>query len=266
MSPEVDINDNLEAMAQALYDYWFVQFDFPDENGKPYKSSGGKMVWNEQLKREIPEGWLPYSVRDIVTTSHKGITPSYCEKSEVLVLNQKCVRNGKASLDEARFHNQEAKRIAIEERALKPFDTLVNSTGAGTLGRVGLFVRSSHAFTVTDSHMVRLCAKRSVCLPTILYLLVYKYEPYLLASATGSTGQAELDKGILLENIKVALPSTDTQARFEKIARSCFVKIAVLTEENKTLTKQRDFLLPLLMNGQVRVRPQGELNYRLADD
>ena len=69
------INDNLEAMAKLLYDYWFVQFDFPNEEGKPYKSSGGAMVWNEKLKREIPQGWSGVSLKDLALTSRNAITP-----------------------------------------------------------------------------------------------------------------------------------------------------------------------------------------------
>ena len=69
------INDNLEAMAKQLYDYWFVQFDFPNEEGKPYKSSGGAMVWNEKLKREIPQGWSGVSLKDLALTSRNAITP-----------------------------------------------------------------------------------------------------------------------------------------------------------------------------------------------
>ena len=66
------INHNLEALAKQLYDYWFVQFDFPNEEGKPYKSSGGKMIWNEKLKREIPEGWEVVKIQDIAQT-YSGI-------------------------------------------------------------------------------------------------------------------------------------------------------------------------------------------------
>ena len=69
------INDNLEAMAKQLYDYWFVQFDFPNEEGKPYKSSGGAMVWNDKLKREIPQGWKAVLLKELATTSRNAITP-----------------------------------------------------------------------------------------------------------------------------------------------------------------------------------------------
>ena len=69
------INQNLEALAKQLYDYWFVQFDFPDENGRPYKSSGGAMVWDEKLKREIPEGWSVSKVEEIAQT-YSGGTPN----------------------------------------------------------------------------------------------------------------------------------------------------------------------------------------------
>lgn len=83
----LQINQNLEAMAKQLYDYWFVQFDFPDKNGKPYKSSGGKMVWNEKLKREIPEGWFASNICNIADILSGG-TPSkavaeYWENGEI---------------------------------------------------------------------------------------------------------------------------------------------------------------------------------------
>ncbi len=71
------INDNLEAMAKQLYDYWFVQFDFPNEEGKPYKSSGGAMVWNKKLKREIPQGWDSSMLQSICTINKRSITSSY---------------------------------------------------------------------------------------------------------------------------------------------------------------------------------------------
>ena len=85
------INQNLEAMAKQLYDYWFVQFDFPNEEGKPYKSSGGKMVWNEKLKREIPEGWDISLIKDIATT-YSGGTPKstnieYYDNGEIAWIN-----------------------------------------------------------------------------------------------------------------------------------------------------------------------------------
>ena len=76
-------------MAKTLYDYWFVQFDFPNKNGRPYKSSGGKMVWNEVLKREIPEGWEVKKLEDLLTEFTKGLTTSYVEKSNLINLNQK---------------------------------------------------------------------------------------------------------------------------------------------------------------------------------
>ena len=82
-----DINDNLEAMAKQLYDYWFVQFDFPNEEGKPYKSSGGKMVWDNGLKREIPEGWEVKSINDLSTIC-RGVSykPSDLQDNGVLIL------------------------------------------------------------------------------------------------------------------------------------------------------------------------------------
>lgn len=73
------LNDNLEQQAKLIYDYWFTQFDFPDENGKPYCSSGGKMVWNEQLKRNIPENWKVAQLKDIFNVSGKPISRDDCQ-------------------------------------------------------------------------------------------------------------------------------------------------------------------------------------------
>ena len=96
------INHNLEAMAKLLYDYWFVQFDFPDENGRPYKSSGGKMVWNEKLKREIPQGWEPISINE-VCTSCRGISyrkeDLVSENDGVLVLRGNNIENSRIIFD-----------------------------------------------------------------------------------------------------------------------------------------------------------------------
>src|SRR5690606_257649 len=83
------INGELEAIAKTLYDYWFVQFDFPNQEGKPYKSSGGKMVYNPILKREIPEGWEVKNLEELLIEFTKGITTSYVEKSNLINLNQK---------------------------------------------------------------------------------------------------------------------------------------------------------------------------------
>ncbi|WP_100073920.1 restriction endonuclease subunit S [Chryseobacterium camelliae] len=104
------INDNLERMAKTLYDYWFVQFDFPDENGKPYKSSGGKMVWNETLKREIPEGWEIRKLNDCVSLiiDYRGKTPKKLDadwstnNDDIIAISAKHIKKGKlVNLSEA---------------------------------------------------------------------------------------------------------------------------------------------------------------------
>ena len=90
------LNQNLEAMAKQLYDYWFVQFDFPNEEGKPYKSSGGKMVWNEKIKREIPIGWDNCTLKDFLTIKNRrdhkylseGLYPVYGSGGEMRRVNE----------------------------------------------------------------------------------------------------------------------------------------------------------------------------------
>ncbi|MGY0645362.1 MAG: restriction endonuclease subunit S, partial [Paraglaciecola chathamensis] len=101
------INAELEAMAKTLYDYWYVQFDFPDANGKPYKTSGGKMDYNSTLKREIPEGWDVKKLEKVTSLIRRGISPKYTDEGGISVLNQKCVRDQKISFDDVRRHRIE---------------------------------------------------------------------------------------------------------------------------------------------------------------
>lgn len=116
------INVELEAMAKTLYDYWFVQFDFTDDSpqgqGKPYKTSGGKMVYNPTLKREIPQGWEVKKLADVTSVIRRGISPKYTDEGGISVLNQKCVRGQKISFEDARRHKIELDDE--DERLLKP--------------------------------------------------------------------------------------------------------------------------------------------------
>lgn len=160
------INAELEAMAKTLYDYWFVQFDFPDADGKPYKTSGGKMVYNPTLKREIPEGWNIKKLIDLTSLIRRGISPKYTEEGGIPVLNQKCVRGKKISFCDARRHQGELDDQ--DERLLKQFDVVVNSTGVGTLGRVAFVKRLLEKKTTIDSHVSIVRAKSSCISPQYL--------------------------------------------------------------------------------------------------
>ncbi|WP_352296722.1 restriction endonuclease subunit S [Pseudoalteromonas sp. 20-MNA-CIBAN-0454] len=244
------INAELEAMAKTLYDYWFVQFDFPDANGNPYKTSGGKIVYNPTLKREIPEGWKVKKLADVTSLIRRGISPKYTDEGGISVLNQKCVRNQKISFEDARRHKIELDDE--DERLLKPFDVVVNSTGVGTLGRVAYVKRLPEKKTTVDSHVSIVRAKSELLSPLYLAWKLMRHQPVIESAANGSTGQVELSKSFL-EDIDVIIPSDSIVKRFEEFVTPLVPELASRESENEQLVQLRDWLLPMLMNGQVTV-------------
>lgn len=244
------INAELEAMAKILYDYWFVQFDFPDANGKPYKTSGGKMVYNPTLKREIPEGWEVNELLEVTSAIRRGVSPKYTEEGGISVLNQKCVREHRISFEDARRHQAEIR--TDDDRLLKIFDVLVNSTGVGTLGRVAFVKRLLEEKTTVDSHVSIVRADREKISPQYLAWTMIRYQPIIEAAANGSTGQVELSKSFL-ENINVVIPAKKPTFGFENLVNPIVHEMATREEENERLIDLRDWLLPMLMNGQVTV-------------
>ncbi|MDW2001554.1 restriction endonuclease subunit S [Vibrio sp. 2304] len=245
------INVELEAMAKTLYDYWFVQFDFPDGNGSPYKSSGGKMVYNPTLKREIPEGWKVKKLADVTSLIRRGISPKYTDEGGISVLNQKCVRDQKISFEDARRHKIELDDK--DERLLKPFDVVVNSTGVGTLGRVAYVKRLPEKKTTVDSHVSIVRANPELLPPQYLAWKLMRHQPVIESAANGSTGQVELSKSFL-EDIDVIIPSDSIVKRFEEFVTPLVPELAARETENEQLIQLRDWLLPMLMNGQITVK------------
>ena len=224
------INDNLEAMAKQLYDYWFVQFDFPNEEGKPYKSSGGAMVWNEKLKREIPQGWDFCVLEDLLTIrngrDHKhladGIYPVYGsggemrKVSEYLYDGESVLMPRKGSLNNIMYVNE----------AFWTVDTMFYSEMK--LSNCAKYIY----YTIKDIDFTRWDSGTGV------------------PSMTSST----------LYSIKLVKPQNETLKKFDEMISPLFEHMKQISEQNVVLTKQRDELLPLLMNGQASV------NYHLSDD
>ena len=252
------INTELEQITKTLYDYWFVQFDFPNEDGKPYKSSGGKMVYNEELKREIPEGWKVKSLGEISSFISRGISPKYIDSGGVCVLNQKCIRNRTIIYNRAK-RNDNSERNAEPKRVLK-YDILVNSTGVGTLGRVAVVNRLAEDFVTVDSHVTIIRANENSINKFYFGFSLLEKQKEIERFAYGSTGQVELSRS-QLENLRIIAPSEETQIKFEKVYKNCLDKMALNAEENHQLTSLRDWLLPMLMNGQVKVKePEKKLD------
>lgn len=251
---KIDCNNRivaeLETMVKALYGYWFVQFDFPDINGEPYKSAGGKMVYNPVLKRELPEGWCVDALGSLTSLIRRGLSPTYVELGGMLVLNQKCIRDQRVSFFDARRHA--VVLDADNERLLRPFDVLVNSTGVGTLGRVAFVKRLDEEKTTVDSHVTIVRADAKKIHSEYLAWTVLHFQPVIEAAANGSTGQVELNKAFV-ESLNIIVPDSMLQERFSTFVNPLVKALAAREKEVEQLTRLRDWLLPMLMNGQVAV-------------
>ena len=239
------INDNLEAMAKQLYDYWFVQFDFPNEEGKPYKSSGGAMVWNEKLKREIPEEWNVANVFDELSVQYgfPFSTELFTEEptSIPVVRIRDILENSVSAYSEEEVD---------EKYKLQKQDLLVGMDGNFHMNYWNDNV------SYLNQRSVRLRAKSK----STVSIMQAKYDiaPYIKAKelrAKGST-VGHLSGKDLKELFVLVCPNIDFRNKFDSILAEIIENRCEMIE----LTKQRDELLPLLMNGQASV------NYHLSDD
>ncbi|WP_291135335.1 restriction endonuclease subunit S [Flavobacterium sp. UBA7663] len=242
------INSALEAMAKTLYDYWFVQFDFPDSNGKPYKSSGGKMVWNAELKSEIPKGWEVKSLSYICE-----IINGYAFKSEwytdsgVKIIRTKNFENGYVDLNDLVFlDNEFAKQF--DKYQLKTYDFLMVMVGAST-GK-HCTVNSNILPALQNQNMWRFISK----IENQQLFLNLKLERIVLELENTTNGSARgfFQKDSFLSKI-VEVPNQDLIENFCNKINSVFKRIDNNLKENQELASLRDWLLPMLMNGQVTV-------------
>ena len=239
-----EMNKTLEEIAQALFKRWFVDFEFPNEDGEPYKSSGGEMVESELGM--IPKECKVFELDNCCSLIAKGITPKYTEFSEQIVINQKCIRDGKINLKLARYHIPKK----INEKWLKRGDILINSTGQGTLGRIAQVIEEPINLVV-DSHITIVRPDSELLIYYLGCLLSTKQ--YLFESmASGSTGQTDLPRA-LVKAMKIIIPSNDVLVNFTKLIKPIRDKMIMLQKENIDLEEIRDSLLPKLMNGEIRV-------------
>ena len=240
------INQNLEAMAKLLYDYWFVQFDFPNEEGKPYKSSGGEMVWNEKLKREIPKGWQASNVCSIADILSGG-TPS---KQEPTFWNNGTIPFfGPTDYSGSIFQIETAENITakgLSRCASSLFDVgTIIITARGSIGKMVIvgtpmaMNQSCYALKSRNNEF------------EYLFFLTAQLIECLKAKGSGSTFKSIISSDIEQSTLCIAPQSFITQ--FRPVVKPIFEKIKDNSFEIATLTKQRDELLPLLMNGQVSV-------------
>jgi type I restriction enzyme S subunit len=226
-------------MAKTLYDYWFVQFDFPfdfaqgkpDKNGKPYKSSGGKMVWNEELKREIPEGWEVKKIGEVANVKAGGDKPDI---------------------------------FSIEKTDLNNIPIYSNGiTNDGLYGYTNKSIINRQSVTISARGTIGFCVLRNKPFVPIIRLISltpnlkgtakYFFEAlkHFIFENSGSVQQQLTVPQVM--GIKILYPNEYTLKKFDEITIPMIEKTEIIKEENQKLTELRDWLLPMLMNGQVKV-------------
>ena len=242
------INQNLEAMAKQLYDYWFVQFDFPDENGRPYKTSGGKMVWNKKLKREIPEGWdsIPIGNYAPCKGGYAFKSSDFCKRRGVPVIKIGNIKDN-YTLDMADC--QCIENLDNSQFLAKRFDLVIAMTGA-TIGKFAISQRDYWVnqrvgrFELGDTPLNRLGY-----LFNSLKQDYFREQIFQIASgcAQPNISSQQIDAILILN------PKDSILSQFNNICKSLLKQQSENLLQIEELTKQRDELLPLLMNGQVSV-------------
>mgnify|MGYP000718807704 FL=1 len=245
------INDNLEAMAKQLYDYWFVQFDFPNEEGKPYKSSGGAMVWNENLKREIPQGWVVEKMGKC-TNVLLGGTPDTNDNS-LWGNGYNWLNSGEV----AEFPILKSEKN-ITPKGLEKSATVLAPKGSVTLSITRHLRPSILCIDACINQSVVAILENDKISKEYIYPLLNRDIPRLMSLRTGAQ-QPHINKGTV-EAINVILPPANIMGAYINKAESIYNAIFNNAKEVEELTKQRDELLPLLMNGQATI------NYHLSDD
>lgn len=237
------INDNLEAMAKQLYDYWFVQFDFPNDEGKPYKSSGGAMVWNEKLKREIPQGWHCGTLLDIAEYTN-GLA---CQKYRPTDNNKLPVIKIKEMHDGLSADTEWVKADIPND--VKVFDGDVLFSWSASL-EVMLWAYGNGGL---NQHIFKVTSKNGYPRSFYFYQLIHYVGVFKQMAEARKTTMGHITQDHLRQST-IALPqNVDIANKLEEKLCPIFDEIVKNNQEIMALTKQRDELLPLLMNGQASV-------------
>ena len=246
------INQELEAMGKSLYNYWFVQFDFPDQNGKPYKSSGGKMVYHQDLKREIPEGWGVEKLGKLIELE-RGVTYA---KSDIVekttndaigVLRATNITGNVMDLNDLVYLTKDK---INNKQIIKQNETLIvmSSGSKEHLGKNAInYYEEVIGFGAFCSKIVP--KKYSTYINT--FLQSSEFKGYLLKQSMGTNINNLTNSDIL--DCRIILPNEEILDKFENMVEKNIKLISNNYIQNQQLTQLRDWLLPMLMNGQVKV-------------
>ena len=221
----------LEEAAQRLYKEWFVDLRFPGYETTPIVDG-------------IPQGWERMVLSEVTSVLKRGISPKYSDNGKYYVINQKCIRSSIMDISESRRQEKEY----VPTLNLQDSDTVICSTGTGTLGRVGR-VYGDYPNTTFDSHVTLVRAKEN---PNYIYHVVKSQQEYLMGMGRGSTNQQELYRDVI-ERLVVLCPSQDILLKADRVLNAIHCKIKTVYLQNNLLVESRDRLLPKLMSGEIEV-------------
>ena len=236
----------LEAMAKTLYDYWFTQFDFPNENGKPYCSSGDEMVWNDQLKREIPKGWTPGTISSLMKIENTSVNP---QKLGNALMEHYSIPAFDANHNPA---YEEAGTIESGKYVVDPECILTSKLNPHFKRLWDPYCDTENAICSTEFivYRPRTAWTRPFCYAVLNSEAFYAH---MVGKATASTGSRKRIQPDVSASFELAIPDEKTMRAFVELYAPIMEKQKALYKENCELTKLRDWLLPVLMNGQATV-------------
>ena len=257
------INTELEAMAKTLYDYWFVQFDFPNVKGKPYKSSGGKMVWNEELKREIPKGWGATLMQNWLDINKSGDWGKE-EPEGNYITKVSCIRGADINGLNGKGECSPPERFILDKnffKILNTHDLVIEISGGSptqSTGRLAYITEATLKRFENPLICSNFCRPVSIKNKKLLYNFVYYWNSlYDAGIFFGYEGKTSGIKNLLLDSFissyYTVVPDESIVNQFYDFMGNIQAKKQTALTENKKLAELRDWLLPMLMNGQVKV-------------
>jgi len=248
------INIELEDMAKLIYDYWFVQFDFPNANGKPYKSSGGKMVYSEKLRREIPEGF-GVGVFDEYAKVKPGFAfkSSWWQSSGLSVVKIKDIQENN-TLNQKEFSYVSKDKIDIAGKfASKANDVVIAMTGA-TIGKFAIIPKTDSPLLINQRvGLYDLGNDPILKLPFLINSMKQEFFRKMIFQLAGGAAQPNIS-GEQLGSLPLIMPPSNLVDKYNTLMQSNYKKYSNNEAESQHLIRLRDWLLPMLMNGQVTVK------------
>lgn len=249
-----EINLILNKTIKQVYDYWFVQFDFPNIYGEPYKSSGGKMFWNDKVKRSIPAGWEVAKLGDIISYS-RGISYTSKDLSDVgtpIISLASIDRRGRYIPDGIKYY----KNSYSPNKVLKPYDLIMANTDMTQereiMGKVIFVPNVFDSDILTTHHITHIEISEKLKAYLMMTTQTEWFNKYIKGFSSG-TNVLGLDM-IGFDDYEIIIPTDDVLEKFNEIVLETYKKIDNIYRENSVISSLREFLLPMLLNGQVNIK------------